>query len=161
MKFSAKLFLVISLSLSPASVFAASAPIFPASGAGKATQFTSADTPGTYKTIFTAGASGAKCIGITLHWNDQGAAHIVTLRTTLSSTSVDLLSLTTTIGAASGTLGVPLSFFDPGAWPGLPADGTGGNPILLLANGDTVSATYTTAVTAAYAVSVIAQCQNF
>lgn len=141
--------------------YAAAAPVFPAVVKTKATAFTGADTPGVYKTIYTAGASGGKCVAATLHWNDQGAAHVVTLRITVDSVAVDLISLSTSIGLSSGTLGTPLSFFDPSIFPGLPADGTGGNSMILLGAGDTVSATYTTAVTAGYTVEVLVQCQDF
>lgn len=140
--------------------YAATAPTFPALNKPKAVSFTSADTPGVYKTIYTAGSGGGKCIAATLHWNDQGASHGVTLRATLSSVNVDMASLTTTIGLPSGTLGVPLNFFDPGTIPGLPADGTGGNSMILMGAGDTLSATYTTAVTVGYSVAVLVQCMD-
>lgn len=157
-----KLLALVSALLISSAAYGATAPAFvTAPPTSNMTLFTSADTPGTFKTIYTAGASGGKCVSSTLHWNDQGAAHVVTLAVTIGADTLQAASLTTTAGGSAGTLGTPLNFFDPGVWAGLPADGVGGNPVLLLPAGAAIKATYTTAVTAAYQVGVYVQCADF
>lgn len=45
-------------------------------------------------------------------------------------------------------------------WPGLPVD-SDGNPYILIASGDTIQATFATALTAADVLNIVATCSDF
>jgi hypothetical protein len=45
-------------------------------------------------------------------------------------------------------------------WPGLPVD-SDGNPYIILVSGDTLQATFATALTSTDFVNIVAQCADF
>lgn len=112
------------------------------------------DSPGTYKTLYTAGANGSRCYGI---WSSStdAVAHPVQLGIFNSGveyfgvgfTSASYAAQITTINVMTG-------------WVGLPVDQYG-NPYIQMVSGDTLQATFSTAGTATASVYLYASCSDF
>lgn len=118
------------------------------------------DSAGTYKTLYTAGANGSKCFGIIESNNDGTATHVVTLQVVNTAVKYGLEAFTTGLGDGLLT-GLPAkNVFAPVALPGLPTD-SDGNPFLFLASGDTLQATFATALTSTDLINVLAWCSDF
>jgi hypothetical protein len=115
---------------------------------------------GTYKTLYTGGANGSKCIAIWENNNDGSAAHLVTIEVVNSAVKYGGVAITTASnqGYVSGTPSV--NFFNQAVWPGLPVD-SDGNPFIFLANGDTLQATFATALTTSDKINLVAVCSDF
>lgn len=122
------------------------------------------DTAGTYKTLYTAGANGSVCKAIWENNNDASATHLITIQVVNSTVKYGGVSFTTTSneGFASGTN--PFAVFSnpgkAGVWPGLPTD-QNNNQYLFLANGDTLQATFATALTASDLINLGSTCSDF
>lgn len=120
------------------------------------------DAAGTYKTIYTAGASGSKIVSVTAT-NDDSVSHLMTLSVTRSG--VDYVIGAALCQAVAGTGGnSPLDLF-AGASSGntpiaLPKDNDG-QRYILLQSGDTLRATFATVLTSGKRLSVAANGADF
>lgn len=129
-------------------------------------QFLTADSAGTYKVLYTGGASGSKCTAVWVTSSDT-ATHLVTLQfanvtTVIGSTLAGRggVSVTTAASAGVTSMSVPVNALSPTNWPGLPSD-SDNNPYILLTSADTLQATFATAVTASAALNLTAVCSDF
>lgn len=118
------------------------------------------DSAGTYKTIYTGGTNGSKCFALMLDSNDQAAAHQIVLRIVHSTVTYDIATYTTQIGLAGSTFGPTANLMSATNWPGLPTD-VSGNPYIYLVSGDTLRATFATALTAGNSINIVAMCGDF
>jgi len=118
------------------------------------------DTAGTYKTLYTAGSNGSKCMGMYTNNNDASATHLVTVQIVNSSVKYGGVALTSvsSAGFASGTPAQAL--MTPAVWPGLPIDGNG-NPFMELISGDTIQATFATALTSSDVLNIAVTCTDY
>lgn len=115
------------------------------------------DTAGTYKTLYTAGSAGSYCNSIIMNNNDGSATHLVTLQIVNGGVKYGGVALTT-ISSAGFVSGTPAqALLSPTLWPGLPVDGNG-NTYITLASGDTLQATYATALTSTDLINIYAVC---
>jgi hypothetical protein len=126
------------------------------------------DTAGVYKTLYTAGANGSKCFGIWETNNDLSATHVVTVQVS-SSTSAHCSPATSCYGGAALTsgegdgfvTGIPAkNMMSSANWPGLPLDGNS-NPFVYLKSGDTLEATFATALTSTDWINFTSVCVDF
>jgi hypothetical protein len=118
------------------------------------------DNAGTYKTLYTAGTNGSKCNALWLTTDDGTASHLVTVQLTNGGIRYGGVAVATTFGQGfvSGT--PPLNLMAPTLWPGLPLD-SDGNPYIQLMTGDSIQATYATALTAATRINLIISCGDY
>lgn len=119
-----------------------------------------ADTAGTYKTIYTAGANGSKCNGLWSTNDDAAVTHPLTVQLTNAGVRYGGVTVMTTSsqGFASG---VPaLNLLAPTLWPGLPLD-SDGNPYLLMVSGDTLQAKYELNLSTSTRISIVASCGEY
>lgn len=124
------------------------------------------DAAGTYKTIYTGGANGSKIKGVFVTSNDGSASHLVTVQISTSSSahcspqSNCLGGAAVTVASNSGFANATaaVNFMSATVWPGLPLD-SDGNTYFYLKSGDTLEATYATALTSStqLAVTVIGE----
>jgi hypothetical protein len=129
------------------------------------------DVAGTYKTLYTAGANGSRCVAIMTTNNDGSATHLLTLQvvnsavkyggaavTTISSAGfangapAQLITKVPSLNPVVASSGLPL-------WP-LPED-SDGNGYLQMISGDTLQVTFATNLTAATLINVYASCVDF
>jgi hypothetical protein len=107
-------------------------------------QFTTASTAGTLATVYSGGANGSKVFGFLCTNSDTGVhtASIVIVNSTVKYQVTDV-----TIPASAGYLGTvaPVAMTSAANTPGLPVDNDG-NAYFIAVNGDTVQATFTTAL---------------
>jgi len=127
---------------------------------GKVQFLQGTDTAGTYKTLYTAGTNGARCNAMWLTTDDGTVTHLVTVQVVSGGIRFGGVAAATTVsqGFLNGT--PPLNLLAPTLWPGLPLD-SDGNPYIQLATGDTLQATYATALTAATRINLIVSCGEF
>ena len=123
-------------------------------------QFTSSSTPGTYSTLYTAGANGSRCNAMWMTNNDGSATHLVTVQIVNSTTKYGGTSLTTveSAGFANGT--PAQSLMAPSVWVGLPLD-SDTNPYIQLISGDTIQATFATSITSSDVINLVVSCSDF
>lgn len=119
------------------------------------------DVAGTYKTLYTSGANGSKCNGMFITSNDA-TAHVMTIEivnTAIKYGGVTITTSTTTPGYANAAPAVnPISAAN---WPGLPVD-SDNNPYIMLVSGDTIQATFATALSGAGKfVNIVASCSDY
>lgn len=119
------------------------------------------DAAGTYKTLYTAGANaGSKCTAVWETNNDGTATHLVTLEVVNGGVKYGGVAMATVINDGYAT-GVPAkNLMASTNWPGLPLD-SDGNPFVFLAVGDTLQATYATALTTSDKINLEAVCVDF
>jgi hypothetical protein len=122
-------------------------------------QFLTADSATVYKTLYTAGANGSMCFGM---WstNSDAATHLITVQLVAGAIKEGGMSITTVANAGFANAVPAQNLTSPANWPGLPTD-SNGNPFILLASGDTLQATFTTAVTASAAVNIVVSCVDY
>ena len=123
-------------------------------------QFLPASTPGTYLTLYTAGANGSRCNALMLSATDQTATHLVSCQIVNGGVKYGGTFGTTVLSGGAGVLTAQQNLMSPSAWVGLPTDSSG-TPYFQLVSGDTFQCTYATAVTTADAVNLIAMCADF
>lgn len=118
------------------------------------------DSAGTYKTLYTAGSNGSKCQGLVMNNNDASATHLVTVQIVNTSVKYGGVALTSvsSAGYASGT--PPQAMMTATIWPGLLVD-SDGNPYINLISGDTLQATFATALTSADVLNIYVVCFDF
>lgn len=129
------------------------------------------DAAGTYKTLYTAGTNGSRCVGIQTTNNDGSATHLLTFQIVNTAVKYGGTAITTisSAGFANGTapqLITKVPSFSPTiaatglpVWP-LPED-SDGNGYLQLISGDTLQVTFATNLTAATLINVYAACVDF
>jgi len=129
---------------------------------GKVQFLQGTDSAGTYKTLYTAvtPGNGARCNALWLTTDDGAVAHAVTVQVVSGGIRYGGMTVLTSLnqGFVNGT--PALNVFAPTLWPGLPLD-SDGNPYLQLAPGDTLQATYTTALTSATRINLVISCGEF
>lgn len=118
------------------------------------------DVAGTYKTLYTAGSNGAKCVAIWSTNNDPSATHLLTLQVVNGGVKYGGAALTTVVNAGFANAVPAQPFLSGGVWPGLPVDGSG-NPYIILASGDTLQATFATAITSSDVINMEAVCAEY
>lgn len=121
------------------------------------------DSAGTYKTIFTAGANGSKVVAITLSTTDTAATHIVTVVLTRSATLYILGSYVIPINSGSNGVAANVNLLAGGPSSlivGLPVD-LAGQSYLFMENGDTLQATFATALTSSTRIDILTVGANF
>jgi hypothetical protein len=111
------------------------------------------DTAGTLKTVYSAGANGSKITAFSASTNDGTVAHVVTIYITRSA--VDYILSAVNVPVNSGTNGTVPSVDLLSLIPGLPVDNDG-QKYLFLQSGDTLRATFATALTASTKIDVVA-----
>jgi hypothetical protein len=118
------------------------------------------DSAGTYKTVYTAGTNGSRCLALWSTNNDASATHLLTVQIVNGGVKYGGTSLTTVsnAGFANGT--PPQNLLAAAVWPGLAQDGNG-NPFIMLASGDTLQETFATALTSTDLINTIATCEDF
>jgi hypothetical protein len=161
------LLIAFSLALMAAPAWGASAPIFPGSVKSQHTSFVEGtDSAGTYKTIYTGGASGSKIIAIIVTTTDTTAQHSVQLQ--YSDSTTDHCATATTCAPLAETtpeLGAGFGGDDPSNLldniNGIPLDSDGNDFFFLKDNTDTLEATFATALTAGTRVNVTVLAVDF
>lgn len=118
------------------------------------------DSPGTYKTIYTAGANGSRCVALWSTNNDASATHLLTVQIVRSAVKYGGMALTTVVNAGFANAVPAQNLTTSTVWPGLPTDGSG-NPFIMLASGDTLQATFATALTSTDVINVVAICADY
>jgi hypothetical protein len=118
------------------------------------------DTAGVYKTLYTAGANGSKCFALWESNDDGSATHLVNVQIVNNSVKYGGVAITTASNDGTAASTPAKNFLSPSVWPGLPTDGNG-NPYILLVSGDTIQATFATALTSAKTVNLVATCVDF
>ncbi len=125
----------------------------------------------TYKTLYTAGANGSRCVGIQSTNNDGSATHLLTLQVVNGGVFRGGTAITTisNAGFANGIapqLITKVSSFSPTiaatglpVWP-LPED-SDGNGYVQLISGDTLQVTFATNLTALTSINLYAACVDF
>lgn len=115
-------------------------------------QYTNSSTPGTYTTVYTAGANGSVITALVESNTDSSATHVVNCSVFNAATQyTSSTAITTTSPAASSWNNINIF----ATWTGLPLD-QNGNPFLILVSGDTLQCTYATAITSGKFVVVTA-----
>ncbi len=118
------------------------------------------DVAGTYKTLYTAGANGSRCNAIWMTNNDAAATHLVTVQIVNATVKYGGASLTSVSSAGFASGAPPQSLIASGVWTGLPLD-SDGNPYIQLVSGDTLQATFATALTASDLLNIVASCSDY
>lgn len=118
------------------------------------------DSPGTYKTVYTAGSNGSKIIGLFTNNNDGSATHLITCQVVNSAVKYGGVALTSVSNAGFANATPAQNLLTPINWPGLPID-QDGNPYLYLISGDTLQCTFATALTSTDLINVIAVAADF
>lgn len=118
------------------------------------------DSPGTYKTLYTAGSNGSKCTAMWSTNDDASATHLLTVQIVNSSVKYGGVSITSVESAGFANAVPAQNLMSSTNWPGLALD-SDGNPSFMLASGDTVQATFATALTASDVINIVAQCVDF
>ena len=118
------------------------------------------DSAGTYKTLYTAGTNGSMCFGMWMSTNDGTATHLVTVQLVNSAVKYGGTAITTVLSAGFAT-GVPSqAVMTPAIWPGLYSDIIG-NEYLFLVSGDTIQATFATALTSSTVINLSVSCVDY
>lgn len=118
------------------------------------------DSAGTYKTLYTAGANGSRCFGMWTTNNDGSATHLVTVQVVNTSVKYGGVALTTVSNAGFANATPAQNLMSSTNWPGLPVDNAG-NPYIALNNGDTIQATFATALTSSDLINIMAVCADY
>jgi hypothetical protein len=118
------------------------------------------DSPGTYKTLYTAGANGSMCFGMWSTNNDAGATHLITVQIVNAAVKYGGMSLTSVVSAGFANGAPAQNLISPANWPGLPVD-SNGNPNISLNSGDTLQATFATALTATDVLNIVVSCVDY
>jgi hypothetical protein len=88
-------------------------------------------------------------------------AHVMTIQLVNGAVKYGGLTITTGTTLPGFATGVaPLNLLAPATWAGLPLD-SDGNPYLQLMSGDTIQATFATALTSTDFINIIASCADF
>ena len=127
---------------------------------GKVQFLQGTDTAGTYKTLYTAGANGSKCFGMFETNNDSMATHLVTVQVFNGGVAYGGVAVTSASSDGFANATPAKSLMSPANWPGLPVDANG-NPFIYLVSGDTIQATFATALTSMDLINIYINCVDF
>ena len=118
------------------------------------------DSAGTYKTLYTGGSNGSMCFGMWMNTNDGTATHLVTVQLVNSAVKYGGTAITTVLSAGFAS-GVPAqAIMTPAVWPGLLSDVVG-NEYIFLVSGDTIQATFATALTSSTVINLQVSCVDY
>ena len=123
-------------------------------------QFTSSSTAGTYATLYTAGTNGSRCNAMWTTNNDASATHLVTVQIVNTSVKYGGTALTSVSSAGFANATPAQNLMSSTVWPGLPTD-SDSNPYLQLVTGDTLQATFATAITSTDVLNIVVSCADF
>lgn len=118
------------------------------------------DATATYKTVYTAGGNGSKCVGLIETNNDGSATHLVTIAITNGGTDYVIVAVTTASNDGNGAGVPPKNLLATSNLPGLAID-SDGMPYLILKSGDTLRAQYSTSLTLTTRINLVATCADF
>ena len=118
------------------------------------------DVAGTYKTLYTAGSNGSRCSAIVATSSDGSAAHLLTLQIVRSTIKYGGTAVNVAVSSGFAAGSPPVNLMSSTNWAGLPVD-SNGNPFLHLQSGDTLQATFATALTSSTVINVIAVCGDY
>lgn len=118
------------------------------------------DVAGTYKTIYTASANGSKCRALWSTNNDPSATHLLTVQIVNGGVKYGGMAITSVLSAGFANATPAQNLISAGNWPGLPLD-SDGNPYIFLASGDTLQATFATAITSTDVINIVANCDDY
>jgi hypothetical protein len=119
------------------------------------------DSAGTYKTLYTAQTNGSKCYGMYLTSNDSSSSHLVTVQLVNGGVKYGGVAIntgTTQPGFANAV--PPIAPMSSSNWPGLPVDASA-NPYVQMISGDTIQATFATALSTSTLINIVATCADF
>lgn len=118
------------------------------------------DSAGTYKTLYTGGANGSKCVGMWSTNNDASATHLITVQIVNAAVKYGGMAVTSVVNAGFANAAPAQALMTATVWPGLPIDNNG-NPFVILASGDTIQATFATALTSTDVLNINAVCTDY
>lgn len=118
------------------------------------------DTAGTYKTLYTAGTNGSKCIAGWENNNDASATHLITIQIVNGGVKYGGVAFNTIANDGFADAKPSRSWLSPAFWQG-PALDSDGNTFIYLANGDTLQATFATAITSADLINLGVICADY
>lgn len=118
------------------------------------------DNAGTYKTLYTGGTNGSRCYGMLMNNNDTSTTHLVTVQIVNATVKYGGVALTTTLDAGFANSSTAQPLMSSSVWPGLPIDQYG-NPYIQLVSGDTIQATFGTALTTGTLINLFTSCSDF
>lgn len=119
-----------------------------------AINFSTADTPGTNKTVIQGASNGTKITALYANSNDTGASHLGTMQFQRSGANFGGVAATIPVSAGFANGTPPVNFMSTAIWPGLPID-SDGNPFLFLASTlDLVVGTFATAMGAGFQLNM-------
>ena len=118
------------------------------------------DVAGTYKTLYTAGANGSKCNALWETNNDASATHLITVQIVNGGIKYGFAAATTASNDGFVNAKPPLNIMSTTITGNLPLD-SDGNPYFLMVSGDTLQATFATALTATDVINLEALCADF
>lgn len=118
------------------------------------------DTAGTYKTLYTAGSNGSKCNAMWSTNNDGTTTHLITVQVVNSAVKYGGVAVTSVLSAGFANATPAQNLMVSSLWPGLPLD-SDGNPFIELNTGDTLQATFATALTTSDLINIVANCVDF
>lgn len=118
------------------------------------------DTAGTYKTLYTAGANGSRCYAIVSTNTDTTAVHSLTVQVVNSTTKYGGANILTISNSGFTSTAEAQPMTTPAVWPGLPVDQYG-NPYIQMISGDTLQATFGTALSTGTLINIYASCSDF
>ncbi len=118
------------------------------------------DSAGTYKTLYTAGSNGSRCNAIWETNNDGSATHLITIEIVNGGVKFGGVAFNTASNDGYANATPPKNAMDPSVWIGLPRD-SDGNPFIALNSGDTLQATFATALTASDKINLVASCADY
>lgn len=118
------------------------------------------DSAGTYKTLYTAGTNGSKCYGGYETNNDGSSTHLITIEVVNTAVKYGGVSFTTASNDGYANAVPAKAFMSSTNWPGLPVDNNN-NPYITLASGDTLQATFATALTSTDKINLVINCSDF
>jgi hypothetical protein len=115
------------------------------------------DVAGTFKTVVIAGPNGSKVTSIVVCSTDTVNAHVVTIAVNRSTVRYTLNSANVVINTGTNGIVAPIDLFSTAA---LPVDNDG-QKYLFLESGDTLDATFATALNTAQALMLMAVYGDF
>ncbi len=118
------------------------------------------DTAGTYKTLYTAGANGSRCYSMVTTNTDTTAVHTLTIQVVNSTTKYGGASIVTVSNSGFTGTAPPQAIISPSVWPGLPVDQYG-NSYVQMVSGDTLQATFSTALGTGSLINAYVSCSDF
>lgn len=118
------------------------------------------DAAGTYKTLYTAGTNGSMCFSMWSTNNDPSATHLITVQIVNATVKYGGMAITS-VESAGFVSGTPAqNLMSAANWPGLPVD-SNSNPYIILASGDTIQATFATALTSTDVLNIVSSCVDY